>query len=46
MLCTTLLDIDLVNTIVPECSITGGGCSGVREAIEVMTTTTVVVAMT
>jgi hypothetical protein len=45
MLCTTLLDIELVHIVVPECSITGGGYSGVREATEAMTTTMVVVTM-
>jgi hypothetical protein len=45
MLCATLLDIDLVHTIVPECSITGVGYNGMREATKATTTTTVVVAM-
>jgi hypothetical protein len=45
MLCTTLIDIDLVHTAVPEHSIIGGGYNGVREATSVTTMTMVVVAM-
>jgi hypothetical protein len=45
MLSTTLIDIDLVHTAVPEHSIIGGGYNGVREATAVTTMTMVVVAM-
>jgi hypothetical protein len=45
LLCVTLLDIDLVHTVVPERSVTGGGYNITREATLAMTMTTVVVAM-